>query len=502
MEAKLQKLTASISKHKLVIMKRTLIIPAALIGILFLQGFSNVQAQVYDDLYYTPGQNNGSTTTETYTSPSNSADTYDYGDNEYRVYSDDFSSEKYYDEDGDSYVVNNYYYDDNQWDDVSYVNSINRFYTPYYGFGFYSPCYNPWMWNSGWGWNVGWNSWGGCNAGWGWNAGWGNPWGWGGGWGYPGYGWGYPGYAWGNPWGWGGGWGNPWGWNSWNNGYWNGYNNGYWNGYANGFYDGYYGGGAGNGYYYGPRSATASNTSGGRDYTPGEYGYDKQNDRGDLTVDGREKLANMDRVNSDGVQLSDQNIAQNTTREKTGDRFSTAQRDPDATGTVKVVKRFSSEERPQTSNPAVKTSDRSSNPTRYTPATKDAGQKGDVQQPSRNNQTYQWNDRSVKEQPAQQSRPTYTQPNNQGSRDGYNRSQPQQRNNGTIKSTTPSRSGGSSTPSYRNNNSSRSNSSGSWNRSSGSSSTRSSGYSSGSSSRSSSSGTRSSSSSRSTNRPR
>ncbi len=470
-------------------MKRTKIITAALIGILFLQAFSTVQAQVYDDLYYTPGQNTGSTATETYTTPSNSADSYNYSDNEYRVYSDDFSSEKYYDEDGDSYVVNNYYYDDNQWDDVSYVNSINRFYTPYYGFGFYSPCYNPWMWNGGWGWNVGWNSWGGWNVGWGWNAGWG----------YPGFGWGYPGYAWGNPWGWGGGWGNPWGWNNWGNPYWNGYANGYWNGYANGFYDGYYGGGVGNGYYYGPRSATASNTSGGRDYTPGEYGYDKQNDRGDLTVDGRDKLANMDRTNS-GVQLADQSVAQNTTREQTGDRFSTAQRDPDATGTVKVVKRFSSEERPQTSNPAVKTSDRSTNPTRYTPATKDAGQNGNVQQPSRNNQTYQWNDRSVKEQPAQQSRPTYTQPNNQSSRDGYNRSQPQQRSNSTIKSTPPLRSSGSSTPSYRNN-SNTPNSSGSWNRSSGSSSGRSSGYSSGSSSRSS-SGTRSSSSSRSTNRPR
>jgi hypothetical protein len=292
-------------------MKRTIIITAALIGILFLQAFSTVQAQVYDDLYYTPGQNTGSAATE-----------------------------KYYDEDGDSYVVNNYFYDDNQWDDVSYVNSINRFYTPYYGFGFYSPCYNPWMWNGGWGWNVGWNSWGGWNI------------------------WGYPGYAWGNPWGWNVGWniwGYPWGWNNWGNpywngyanGYWNGYANGYWNGYANGFYDGYYGGGVGNGYYYGPRFATASNTSGGRDYTPGEYGYDKQNDR-------------------------------------------------------------------------------STNPTRYTPATKDAGQNGNVQQPSRNNQTYQWNDRSVKEQPAQQSRPTYTQPNNQSSRDGYNRSQPQQRSKRRI----------------------------------------------------------------------
>jgi hypothetical protein len=139
-------------------MRRTVLHSVALLTIAAFCMGNMSYAQVYDDVYYNPGQASGSqSTTTTYSSPSNTSDNNTYGENDYRVYSDDFSSEKYYDEEGNSYVVNNYYYDDNEWDDVSYSTYINRFYTPYYGFGYYAPCYNPWAWNGGWGWNIGWN---------------------------------------------------------------------------------------------------------------------------------------------------------------------------------------------------------------------------------------------------------------------------------------------------------------------------------------------------------
>ena len=156
------------------LMKLFTILPVSLLatGTFLLSG--TMSAQVYDDLYYTPGSSTSNTTTETYTTPDYGSD-YGTSDSDYRVYSDDFSSEKYYDEDGNTYVVNNYYYEDD-WDDYSYSMYVNRFYTPYYGFSYYSPCYDPWFWRPGWGWNVGYNSWTG------WNVGWGYSWGWCSGW--------------------------------------------------------------------------------------------------------------------------------------------------------------------------------------------------------------------------------------------------------------------------------------------------------------------------------
>ena len=456
-------------------MKRTAILSVTLMIISMIWTVSNAYGQVYDDVYYNPGQSSGSqVTTETYSSPSNTSDQYNnYGDDDYRVYSDGYSSEKYYDEDGDSYVVNNYYYDDT-YSDLSYSNYINRFYTPYYGFGYYAPCYNPWGWNSGFGWGLGWNSWSGWNAGFGWGfgGGWGYPgYGWGGGWGYPGYGWGgwgYPGF------GWGGGWGpyNPWG-----NPYWNGYANGYWNGYNNGFYDGYYGAGGGNGYYYGPRSASASNTSGGREYDPGNYSTDRGNGSSDVaSADGRDKMTNGLDKNSN-YTIAENGIASNTPRNGSQDsKFSVADRDPDATGKIKVVKRFSSEESVRGSGSAKGNSNiitRPSSDSRYTPNNSSIN-KGNTAPSDRNQQNYQWNDRNVKEQPARNNRPTYTKPDNNNRNNNYNRSQPAPRKDSYR--STPSRSN-SSSPSYRSNSPSRSNSS-SYNRSSGSS--RSSGYSSGS----------------------
>lgn len=213
-----------------------------------------LSAQVYDDIYYTPGSSQTTTTTTTQSQSGDSAQ-YSTDNDDYRVYSDDYSSEKYYDEEGNSYIVNNYYYDEY---DESYMSSIQRFYSPYYGFSYYAPCYYPsyyypyyyYPWYSGFSFSIGFN------------------WGWGySGWSYPHYGhhhgWGaYYGSGWGYPY-YGYGWGYPYGGYGYYNGYYNGYYDGYYNGYYNGYYDGAYGYGYGNGYYYGPNRNGSANTGGG-----------------------------------------------------------------------------------------------------------------------------------------------------------------------------------------------------------------------------------------------
>ncbi len=146
------------------------------------------------------------------------------------------NSEQYVDEDGNTYITNNYYQDDSY--DYFYASRINRFYRPMYGAGYYDPFYTNMYWYTGnpyyYGtsiysnWGNGWcyNPWGGGYGMWGgnsWGIGFGfSSWGWGGGWGY-------------SPYCYGGGFGGF-------NNYYNGYNQGYWNGYYDGLANG-------NGYY-------------------------------------------------------------------------------------------------------------------------------------------------------------------------------------------------------------------------------------------------------------
>ena len=213
-----------------------------------------------DDIYFSTEDAQASTITTETTTTTNTSDTYttypgnsekvDYNqpsgsDADYRTGSEDLSSETYYDDEGNTYVVNNYYEDDNygydDYDDYYYTTNIYRYYYPYSGFGYYSHCYSPYYYNP-YGWNI--------SFGWGYGSC------------YP---YGYYGYY--DPWyspyyGYGYGYG----------GYGNGYYNGYYDGYYNGYYDGYYGSGYGNdgyygysdnGYYYGPNTSTGSNTNTG-----------------------------------------------------------------------------------------------------------------------------------------------------------------------------------------------------------------------------------------------
>jgi hypothetical protein len=174
------------------------------------------------------------------------------------------STDYYTDENGNTYITNNYYYGDNydfenEYYDYEYASRIRRFHRNYYGFGYYDDCYTNYYWYTydpflfgtsiyigyswwrprPWRYYYGWS--------WGWNYGWSYGWAW-----NP---YGYYGYSY-------------WGWGAYNNGYWNGYWDGY---YAGSYYPNYYNSYDGNSYYYGHRgnynrtsfSTIASNNTGG-----------------------------------------------------------------------------------------------------------------------------------------------------------------------------------------------------------------------------------------------
>lgn len=228
---------------------KSLTMKAFMFLLLFALSAPAVFAQMDDDVYFSPKDE--VFVEEIAAQAQEPAEQYyediDYTDGYYdENYSD---SQARTDGQGNTYITNNYYGD---YYENDYTTRLNRFYTPYSGFGYYSPCYggyyDPWYGYGGMSISIGWG-WGYPYYGYGggyWGGGY-----WGGG--YPYYGWnswywGYPGYGYGA---------------GYNHGYWNGYNNGYWNGYYDGYYGGdYYGGG----YYYGPRRESGGYSSYRNDY--------------------------------------------------------------------------------------------------------------------------------------------------------------------------------------------------------------------------------------------
>ena len=222
---------------------KTYIIPA-LLALFIITGCSSTKkVSDYDDVYYSSRkekklakQEDMKTADPDYyvKNEDNNAEykmeEYDAG--EYVSYEDEpvySDSETIESPDGNTYITNNYYGPGGYGDyyDYSYSARINRFYSPYNGFGYYSPWYvgfyyDPWYYNPYWyspSWYFGFS------------------WGWGGmGWGYPYYG--YPYYY-------------PY------NSYWYGYNHGYWDGYYAAQYWDY----GNNSYYYGPRKSRGGNNS-------------------------------------------------------------------------------------------------------------------------------------------------------------------------------------------------------------------------------------------------
>ncbi|MCB2219898.1 MAG: hypothetical protein KQI35_05835 [Bacteroidetes bacterium] len=222
---------------------KSYLVPTVL-SILILAGCSSTKkAADYDDVYASTkkDKNTGEQTADPDYYVQNENATADYSVEDYEagdyvsyeeepVYSETETVEN---PDGSTYITNNYYgsspYD---YYDYSYAARINRFYSPYAGFGYYSPYYtgfyyDPWY-------NPYWYS---PSLYFGFSWGWGSI-----GWGYPYYSY-YPYYPY--------------------NSYWYGYNNGYWNGYWNGYYNGggYYNDYYGYNGYYGHRSSRSGGSS-------------------------------------------------------------------------------------------------------------------------------------------------------------------------------------------------------------------------------------------------
>lgn len=147
---------------------------------------------------------------------------------------------------GNTYITNNYYNDDDYYD-YAYSARLRRYYTPAIGYSYYDPYYTNSYWYdytpASWGVSIylGYNWWAPSYY-------YSSPFCYGGG---VSFGWGY------NPWGydpWYGGWHNPY---SYGHGYNHGYADGYWDGYNHGYSDGYYGLGNPNPYYYNSYDATS-----------------------------------------------------------------------------------------------------------------------------------------------------------------------------------------------------------------------------------------------------
>ncbi|MDR2971867.1 MAG: hypothetical protein LBU83_08075 [Bacteroidales bacterium] len=144
--------------------------------------------------------------------------------------------EIYSDESGNTYITNNYYYEDGDYYDYYFSSRIKRFHTNFsLGFGYYDPFYTNMYWYNYspayWGVSIylGYNWW--------WPSYYYRPW-------Y--YDWGY--YNYGFCYGWGWGCHRPWYTGGYWNGYYDGYYAGYWAGYYHNNYDNNYA------YYYGHRN--------------------------------------------------------------------------------------------------------------------------------------------------------------------------------------------------------------------------------------------------------
>ncbi len=224
--------------------------PMRTLAILFLLLPALILSAQNDDVYFSPKHDSGD---EVIQSSDSRRDRHDYNDDDGETYSD--YEDSYYsdtetitDGSGSTYITNNYYGD---YYESDYTTRMKRFYSPYMGFGYYSPCYtgyydyyDPYYYSPGLSVSIG--------FGWGWGSGYGY-----GSWGYPYSGYYNPWYShydpWCSPYWYGGYCGTGYG-------YGHGYNHGYYDGYWNGYYDGYYGypnyggyyGYYGN-YHYGPR---------------------------------------------------------------------------------------------------------------------------------------------------------------------------------------------------------------------------------------------------------
>ncbi|MBN1338088.1 MAG: hypothetical protein JXA03_02130 [Bacteroidales bacterium] len=304
---------------------KTKLVKISIIALLAAGCSSTMYTANFDDVYYSPDENAAvndnvqsgleSASPDYYTIAPESesgSNNNEYSSGEYVEYN---AEEPYYsdtetwqDPEGNTYVTNNYYGSDDYYD-YSYASRIKRFHDPYYGFGYYSPCYtnqywynyDPWYWGTsiymgypfwspsmyfGFSYNWGWGS---AGIGWGWpyySS-----------WHYPYYGMYSPYYGYGSYW------------HGYHDGYWAGYygNSSYYNSYD--YYSGYY--------YYGhrPSRGGSNNPYTGRNgnYSPFAEKYQASS----VTTAGRGVNSNTTSVSrsaSPGVNTAANRSTQATNR--------------------------------------------------------------------------------------------------------------------------------------------------------------------------------------------
>lgn len=239
-----------------------LIVPAVLI-------FSSCSstrnaATTPDDIYYAPGdhteQSQPASAVNSASPSTYSEDNSNYNPEQNSNYSNGGSgtqaqsTEQYSDDQGNTYITNNYYNDDDYYN-YEYSARLRRYYSPAIGYGYYDPFYTNSYWYDYNPYNYGVSI-------------------------YLGYNWWAPSYGYYDPFWYGpvyphhhfygyyDSWYSPYGYYGYNN-YWNGYNHGYYNGYWDGYYNGVYASAYNNPYYYnsydgtstyyGPRGSISSN---------------------------------------------------------------------------------------------------------------------------------------------------------------------------------------------------------------------------------------------------
>ena len=240
------------------------------------------QSQPYDDVYYNPNihqypDNNVQNQDyqqdqQDYQQQDNQITDNQYQDNQQYYQDQSNYSETYTDDNGNTYITNNFYGD---YYDYSYSSRIRRFYYPELDFGYYDPWYTNMYWYTYDPWYFGisvyltypfWRP--GVSFYWGYY-----PYNYYLGWHYPyHHGWGYPGY-----------------WNGYNYGYWDGYSNGYWDGFWTGYYDGFYGSEY---YYYNPLDVH----SGSVYYGPRDYISASTSGRNNRTINETQTILPLDRT--------------------------------------------------------------------------------------------------------------------------------------------------------------------------------------------------------------
>lgn len=238
-------------------------LPLAFLAVLGACSSTQHAGTTSDDVYYSAGDQQPAPARAT-EQPAPSSSSYDQDNSNYNpdqssnsnsgTAPDRTTTEQRTDENGTTYVTNNYYNEDDYYD-YAYSARLRRYYAPAAGYGYYDPYYTNSYWYDYNPYNYGVSI-------------------------YMGYNWWAPSHCYYDPFWYGPSWSIGFGYSPWYspyhsyypyygyNNYWNGYNHGYNHGYYDGYYNGYnspynnpyyYNSYDGTTAYYGPRGSVTSN---------------------------------------------------------------------------------------------------------------------------------------------------------------------------------------------------------------------------------------------------